>query len=120
VPHFTRMDTDRDWLACAERLHRDAAEGSPLVPASRLKALAGVRDASAVTRWILRGKRGVYLDGVRSAGKGWLTTAAALARFQAALSAREAGAAPPAESPAGRERRAARAVAELRRMGVPV
>lgn len=113
------MDADRDWLACAERLTRDAAEGSPLVPVSRLRPAAGA-GPTALCRWILRGKRGVYLDGVRGPGKSWCSTALAVARFFAQLSAVEAGRSPPVEPPAGRARRARAAIEELRRLGVRV
>ncbi len=49
-----------------------------------------VRPATLV-RWMLRGKQGVKLDGVKLGGKGWFTSREGLSRFAAALSAKAAG-----------------------------
>lgn len=79
---------NRDWKACAERMAADAAAGSPLLRSTdpKLRAVLGV-DASTVVRWIVAGKRGVFLDGTRSGGRGWHTTTAACARFLEQLTA---------------------------------
>jgi len=69
----------------------------------------------ALVRWIVEGRRGVRLDGIRLAGKGWCSSEAALARFAAALALAEAGGAAPA-APCDRERRARDACAELDRL----
>jgi hypothetical protein len=47
--------------------------------------------------WIIRGKRGVFLDGLKGPGKSWWTSREAIARFLAALSARAAGQVIPVE-----------------------
>lgn len=49
----------------------------------------------ALTRWIVKGLRGVKLDGFHRPGVGWVTSLQALDRFAAAVPPRER----PAESP---------------------
>jgi len=81
-----RNNTDsRNFEAIAQRLSREelltVAQAARFVP-----RLRGQRTApSTLIRWIIHGKRGVYLDGIRLSGKTWWTSAAAVARFTAAL-----------------------------------
>lgn len=79
----------RDWKAVAERLTADTVADSPMLRVSdpAVKRALGV-DAVTVVRWIVSGKRGVYLDGVQAGGRSWSTTLAAAARFLEQLTAR--------------------------------
>jgi hypothetical protein len=43
----------------------------------------------SVRRWIMRGKNGIFLDGIEQVDEGWLTSREALARFQRAKTAAE-------------------------------
>lgn len=110
----------RDWSADAERLQRDVDAGDELLPVGRLRRYAAGASPSAVTRWIVNGKRGVTLDGTRGPGKTWLSTKRALMRFFAALAAVQAGRPVPTQPPAGVAREAAEAIDRLRKAGVPV
>ena len=88
------------WDAAAARL-----AGETLLPCAEVAKLSpAVRGArcrgDTLTRWILRGKDGVYLDGVRATWRGWHTSREAWTRFWAELSRR-------CESRAGRRERAA-------------
>lgn len=121
------MRIDHDALqahfeACAKRL---LDGGEKLMPLGRactfLSASRGEKvSPSALCRWILRGKEGVRLDGVRLNGGGWWTSREALSRFAAALSARVAGKAlePEAATPSELERRAEAAKERMRAAGV--
>lgn len=78
----------RNWSLIADRLARDGelisvAEAAKLIPAHRGKCSHA--SPTALQRWIVSGKNGVYLDGVK-AGRGWITTQAALLRFLVACS----------------------------------
>ncbi len=79
----------RDWNVIASRLAHE--ELIPISRAARLvpteRGRRGHASASALCRWVLHGKGGVYLDAVRL-GNGWLTSREALARFAAAISGR--------------------------------
>jgi hypothetical protein len=86
----------RDWEAIAIRIR---AEGPiPVSQAAKsVKAERGRRghvSASTLVRWILNGKEGVFLDGIRLSGETWYTSEAALARFAAALSSGSAARVP--------------------------
>jgi hypothetical protein len=75
----------RDFEAIAQRLSGEelltVAQAARFVP-----RLRGRRTSpSTLIRWIIHGKRGVYLDGIQMTGKTWWTSAAAIARFTAAL-----------------------------------
>lgn len=78
----------RDFEASAKRLAREdllpVAHAARLIPTGTDR---GHASASALVRWIIAGKGGVYLDGVRL-GRGWLTSREALMRFAAGVSAR--------------------------------
>lgn len=82
--------TALDWQEAAQRVREDGpipvSKAAKLVPADNPH---GHASACTLVRWIVRGKRGVYLDGARLAGKTWWTSAGALERFWAALAARE-------------------------------
>lgn len=126
----------RDWPAITERILTEnpipVTQAAKLVPspvASRHKHVS----ANALVGWILRGKRGVLLDGYRGPGKTWWTSAAAIRRFLAELSkvesdrsarARKDGGAMAGgcvgaiDNPAARHRQAEAAKVRLRAMGV--
>lgn len=82
----------RDFAAVAQRLTADAKAGSPLLRVTdpAIKAALGA-SANAIIRWIVSGKRGVFLDGVQAGGRSWSTTTAAASRFLASLSERRMG-----------------------------
>jgi hypothetical protein len=88
---------ERDWAAIAERLMDEGlislSEAAKKLPPARRRN-GGVRHCSgaALVRWILDGKRGVYLEACRGIGKGWWTSRPAVRRFVAALSRRAASA----------------------------
>lgn len=88
-------ETDRDWTAIAERLQADASGIVPVSKAARFvptdRGRRGYCSANALVSWILRGKRGVFLDGLKGPGKSWWTSREAIARFLVELSARAAG-----------------------------
>lgn len=120
---------ERDWGLIAERLL--AEDPIPVTKAAKLAPCANSRrgycSANALVGWILRGKKGVFLDGYRGAGKAWWTSAAALRRFFAELSrveadrsrrARKQPEVIPIGSPAALHREAERAKERLRAMGV--
>jgi hypothetical protein len=73
------------WTEAVARLSSESlittAEAARLV-----RSTSGATSPGTVTRWIVHGKRGVFLDGQREAGKAWFTSREALARFWAALS----------------------------------
>jgi hypothetical protein len=52
--------------------------------------------AKTVERWIMRGRSGRRLDGVRESGRGWVTTRAAVLRFCAEVRCVEESGARPA------------------------
>lgn len=125
----------RDWPAITERILTEnpipVTQAAKLVPspvASRHKHVS----ANALVGWILRGKRGVLLDGYRGPGKTWWTSAAAIRRFLAELSKVESdrsararrdggvGSVPASaiDNPAARHRQAEAAKVRLRAMGV--
>lgn len=62
--------------------------------ATKLIPPCGGRRCSPTTvrAWIIAGKSGVYLDGIRAAGAGWFTSADAIKRFWAQLSRAEVSA----------------------------
>jgi hypothetical protein len=76
--------------AVAERLMAEGllslVQAAALLPPVRGKRVA----TSSIFRWIVRGKHGVRLEGIRLHGGGWWTSKAALARFAAAVTASEA------------------------------
>lgn len=124
---------ERDWKGIAERLL--AEEPMPVTRAAKLvpcnHGRRGYCSANALVGWILRGKRGVFLDGYRGPGKTWWTSAAAIQRFLAELSRAESdrsasarkptpGVAAPFDSPASRERRNEKAKQRLRELGCNV
>jgi hypothetical protein len=101
--------TAEEWQAAAVRVLEDGpitvSHAAKLVPAANSH---GYASASSLVRWIVHGKRGVFLDGARITGKTWWTSKAALARFWAGLAAREAGRYPEpgtVETPKQRETR---------------
>lgn len=74
----------------AERLAKDREiEGELLTPTKAANFIPKIRgrkvSASTIIRWIINGKRGVYLDATRGAGSGWFTSLAAIRRFQSEL-----------------------------------
>lgn len=120
---------DRDWEAITERVVAEnplpVTKAAKLVPCNNGRR--GHCSANALVGWILRGKKGVFLDGYRGAGKTWWTSAKAIQRFLAGLSraesdrsarARKPALASTIDSPAARHREAEKAKAELRSMGV--
>lgn len=57
--------------------------------AGKLPRVRGAKTSPAtITRWIIIGKGGIRLDGVRLTGKTWWTSMAAIARFAAQMSER--------------------------------
>jgi hypothetical protein len=104
-----------EWQAAAARIQADGpitvTRAARLVPASNRH---GYASASTLVRWIIYGKRGVRLDGSRLTGKTWWTSAKALERFWADLSAREAGRVPEPGSGETIRQREARAEADCR------
>ncbi|VTT96517.1 unnamed protein product [Gemmataceae bacterium] len=113
------MRTTSEWEAAAARVIADGpvqlSRLARRVPADR-RGKAGHASVGALVRWIVFGRKGVYLDGARLAGKGWSSSEAALARFSAALTAVEAGCRPEITPPCELERRSAAAIAELYRV----
>lgn len=84
----------RDWNKIAARLIDEGpvpvSVAAKLLPASRQrKSGKGHAHPMMLIRWIMQGKRGVFLDGMRGPGKSWLTSKPAVARFMAALAADE-------------------------------
>lgn len=81
----------RNWQEIAIRLQAEtllrASQAARLVPSHGRR---GHCSANAIINWITRGKNGIYLDGMRAAGKTWMTSKEALSRFFAQLSAKEA------------------------------
>ena len=68
------------------RLSKDG----PLIPVAELCFAASGDSLKAVSpatlvRWIIRGKGGRYLDGIHNPSQGWLSSRAALERFQGAV-----------------------------------
>ena len=119
------MPTKRNFAAIAERLKDE--ELLPLSQAARLCPASGRRkhcSAQALHNWVLRGKRGVYLDAVRCSGKTWFTSREALRRFWAAISDLDAGRITAADrladevtsGDADRARRHAAAMADIERI----
>jgi hypothetical protein len=106
---------ERDWVAIAGRVMGETQLS--LAAASRLLlATRGTRVAtSTLRRWVLAGKRGVFLDAYCGPGKSWTTSREALARFLGAVSAGRS--CRPEVVPATvLARRAAEAMRELRRI----
>jgi hypothetical protein len=120
-------DMQRDLQQIAERLRREG-----LMPISRAAKLVQARrgrrghvSTSTLIRWIVKGKAGVFLDGILFADEGWWTSAAALWRFAAQLTEQHLRVrkaidmAVTSESSAerrDRERRATKAIEELREL----
>lgn len=112
----------RNWLIIAERLQKDGplistCEAAKLIPCHRGRRTHA--SSHALNRWIVAGKGGVYLDGIK-AGRGWATTKQAILRFLAACSEVEANK-PQMVTPEelnDRERRMQEAKARLRAAGV--
>lgn len=113
------MKTGSELEAAAARVIADGpvqlSKLARKVPADRA-GKAGHASIAALVRWIVFGRKGVYLDGARLTGKGWCSSEAALARFSAALTMAEVGGRPDPVPPCELERRAAAATAELRRI----
>lgn len=104
----------RNWQLIAARLERDGellttSQAAKLIPAHR-----GRRShisTQCLVRWIVHGRHGIYLDGVKT-GAAWSTTKAAILRFLAACSEQEE---PQSISTlAQREREAALVLARMR------
>lgn len=51
-----------------------------LVPLADLVGHANASERSLI-RWIIEGRKGVYLDGLHRPGVGWMSSRAAVARF---------------------------------------
>lgn len=71
----------RNWSLIATRLEREQpyltlAAAAKIIPSHRGKGTS----QSTLRTWILRGRHGVFLDGVRGSN-GWLTTRDAITRF---------------------------------------
>ncbi|NDC56723.1 MAG: hypothetical protein EBZ69_07960, partial [Alphaproteobacteria bacterium] len=87
---LTEAAMQRNWIKIAERLRREI-----LIPVGRAartvpgQGRSGHVSAAVLVGWITRGKGGIYLDGIRTAGNQWMTSQAALTRFFAELSAKE-------------------------------
>lgn len=79
------MKTKPDFTAMSSRLHSEQliriSQAAKLVPSPR----GTPTNPSTLVRWILRGKRGVRLDGVLLSGDCWWTSRQALERFSAEL-----------------------------------
>jgi hypothetical protein len=74
--------------AVAERLMSEGLK-SLLEIASALPPVRGKRvSTSSVLRWVLRGKQGIRLEAVKLHGSAWWSSMPALARFSAALTAK--------------------------------
>jgi len=107
----------RDWSAVVARLDKEAkiklAEAAKLVPCDRGRR--GYASIALLVKWIVKGKRGAFLDGVRCGpGTTWFTSREAIRRFFAVLSEIEANRAGGIEtaadlSPSELERKAKRA-----------
>ncbi len=82
-----------NWEAIAARLQEEGqiavSKAARFVKAERGRR--GYASASTLVRWIIKGKQGVRLEGVRGTGSTWYTSKQALARFQAKLSEVQAG-----------------------------
>lgn len=65
----------RERARVAERL----AEDGPLVPLAQLRDVSGL-SLNALTRWVIEGRSGTYLDAVRDGCGGWLSSAGAFRR----------------------------------------
>lgn len=119
----TQANGTRDWNAIVARLQADGelipiSEAARLCPANQSRR--GYCSVNALLNWILKGKRGIFLDALRVSGKTWWTSREALGRFWATVSSfdarrRQQGA---IESPAASERLQAvreREAAEIRK-----
>lgn len=107
--------TADDLADVASRIREEGplkvSHAARLVPADNRR---GYVDAQVLVRWIVRGKRGVRLEGAQFSGKTWWTSKAALERFWGRLAAAELGKREgPAETPRERDRRAEAEDAEL-------
>lgn len=105
----------RNWSTITERVRSEtvlsAAKAAKLIPSDRSRR--GHVSIDAIVKWILNGKRGVFLDGFKAGGKAWFTSKEAIDRFIAALSEVEAGRAAPTladASPSELQRRASKAM----------
>src|SRR5262249_16805072 len=79
----------RDWKAIADRIMSEGA--IPVSKAAKLIVAEKGRihpypSSSTLVRWIVRGKRGCFLDGCQLSGETWFTSKQALVRFAAGLS----------------------------------
>lgn len=105
----------RNWQLIAERLSRD--EGGLIPTSQAAKFLPAHRGKSphvstqCIVRWILFGKHGIFLDGIKT-GACWSTTQPALIRFLAQCS--EAEEPQPVSTLAQRERIAQQVLARMR------
>lgn len=73
------------WTEAVSRLMAETLI-STADAAKLVRTTNGNTSPGTVVRWIIYGKRGVFLDGMRESGKAWFTSREALARFWAALS----------------------------------
>src|SRR5262245_7894342 len=87
----SKRRTKEQWEAITERIQKEGAitisEAAKMIRTER----GSKTSTTALTRWIVHGKKGVHLDGAMMNGKGWWTSKKALFRFFAAVSAVEAG-----------------------------
>lgn len=110
----------RDWNAVTRRLKGEKLYtlevACKMLPTERGKT--GHAGASALWRWITRGKGGVFLDALKM-GAGWVTSEEALLRFGAEVSS---GIVPTQDDPseADRQRRHKAAGEQMRAAGVRV
>ena len=105
----------RNWQLIAARLERDGellttTQAAKLIPAHR-----GRRShisTQCLVRWIVHGRHGIYLDGVKT-GAAWSTTRQAVIRFLAQCS-EQAEPEPMPDTLAQRERIAKQVLARMR------
>lgn len=78
------------WAAIAARIQQEGpisvCHAARLVPTAK----GSKASPSTLVRWIIHGKKGVFLDGARLTSKNWWTSRAALERFWGELSDSEA------------------------------
>lgn len=88
MPRVPRSRPREEITRAVHRLQAEAAEQLTVADLARLSGAS----PSKLTRWIIQGDRGLALDGVKVPGRGWCSTAAAVARFLAELAWRESAA----------------------------
>ena len=98
-----------------EQLIREGAVGVAEVAAQLKSSRGKARSPYTITTWIVRGQRGVFLQGFFGPSGGWWTSWPALARFFAALTRGQARAPAPVRR-VELEQEAARADAERRQL----